>query len=92
MDEDVLSDDSGNLNTLDDSEEAENIKENDVPRVGVKVLRPKSNQEVKEMVRESTRKQSLEDYDSNDAETMKLFEEINDGLIPYAPQDNSLAN
>jgi hypothetical protein len=92
IDDDLLSDDSGNLNTLDDSEDVENIQEKDVHRGCVKVFKTKSNQEIKEMVRESTQNQALEDFDPNDEGTMKFFKEINAGLIPYAPQDNSLAN
>jgi len=92
---DLLSDDSTegvDLNTLDDSEGVENKQKYNAPEGCVKVFNTKSNQEVKDLVQESTRNQSLEDFDPNDAETLKLFEEINDGLIPYVPQDNSLPN
>ena len=77
---------------MNDSGEVENKQEKDDSEGCVKVLRTRSNQEVKKLVRESTRKQSLKDFDPNDAETMKLYEEFNDILTPYVPQDNSLSN
>ncbi len=70
IDDDLLSGDfecEDGLNTIDDSEEVENSQENDAPRVGVQ---------------ESTKKQSMGNFDPDDPETMKLYEEIGAVLKP----------
>ena len=91
--EDVLSDDSGgdvDLNTDDDSETVENSEDEDGVDGGVKVLRTKSNDEIKEMIRESSRKQR-ENFDPDDPETLKLSEELSEILKPDVPQEISVA-
>ena len=85
MDDDLLSDDfecDDGLSSIVESQPTVNIMNSNNSDEGVKVLRTKSNQEVTELVRESTRKQSLKGFDPNDAETMKFFEEIGAVLKP----------
>jgi hypothetical protein len=90
---DVLSAESGmdaDLNTFDDSEEVENSGYEDGGDDGVKVLNHRTNEEVKEMVRESTRRQR-EEFDPNDPAIQELYDEFSEILKPYVPLDMNVA-
>ena len=81
---------SGALNTLGDSETVENSGNEDDFDGGVKALNHRTNEEVKEMLRESIRKQR-EEYVSDEFEIQKLSEEFSDILKPYVPQEMNVA-
>ncbi|MCP4722657.1 MAG: hypothetical protein GY860_24645 [Desulfobacteraceae bacterium] len=86
---DVLSAESGedvDLHTYDDSETVENSEDEDDVGDGVKVLNHRTNEEVKEMVRESSRRQR-EEYDPDDPEIQKFADELDDILKPYISED-----
>ena len=64
----------------------DNSEDEDVVDGCVNVLNHKTNEEVKEMVRVSTRRQS-EDFDPDDSEIVKLTDELGDILKPYVSED-----
>ena len=91
--EDVLSHDSGDdvdLNTYDDSEMLENSEDGDGGDDGIKVLNHRTNEEVMEMVRESSRRQR-EEFDPDNPDFVKFSEEMGEILKPYVPRANYVA-
>ena len=78
--------DDADLNTDEDSDEVDNSGDgNDVDGC-VKVFNHRTNEEVKEMFRESTRRQS-ENFDPDDSEIVKLTDELGDILEPYISEE-----
>ena len=77
--------DNADLNTYDDSDTVENSEYEDGSGRGVKVLRTKSNEEVKEIIQESSRK-LRENFDPDDPDSIKLSEELSD-ILKYNPDD-----
>jgi len=74
LDEDEVLNDS--LNTLDESEHADNIEDTDNSELGDKVLRGNmSRKEIMEMIREES-KEREEEYDPDNLQAMELAEEI----------------
>lgn len=87
--DDLLSagaEDDDDLNTLDDRETVENSGDEEDIDGGVKVLNHKTGKEVKEMVRESTRRQK-EDYVPDEIKIQELDDEFSEILKPYNPSD-----
>lgn len=77
--------DQDDLNSDSDSEPVDNGGDDDDGGSGVKELKVRTQEEVKELVRESIRKQR-EEYVPDDAETKKLDEEFKAILKPYDPE------
>ena len=79
--------DDADLNTLDDSEIVNNSGDGDGVDEGIKVFNHRTNEEVKEIVRESIQKQR-EEYVADDPEIVKLTDELGDILEPYVSEDD----
>ena len=79
--------DDDDFNTDGDSEMLDNSGYEDDFDGCVKALNHRTNKEVKEIVRESSRRQ-MEEYDPDDPETQKFADELGDILKPYVPEED----
>ena len=92
--DELLSDGAGDdadLNTLDDSEEVVNSEDEDDSETGVKVLDKKSYNEAIKIKKEARLNQVQEDGIFDDPESLELFEEFSEVLMPYVPREINVA-